>query len=92
MKKISFKPGFEFIFALSILAIFCWPLLVLAQNDKDVKVIIINGDTTINGRKLSELSQADRKEALKDLPDAKKKDFDFINPRPVRPGGTAVCT
>lgn len=77
MKKITRKPGFEFIFALSIITIFCWPLLVLGQSNKDVKIIIINGDTTINGKRISEMSATDRKEALKDIPGNRNREYRF---------------
>jgi hypothetical protein len=61
------KPGFEFIFSLSIVVIMALPLLVFAQNTKNMEIRITNGDTVINGKNIKELSPADRKQALKDL-------------------------
>ena len=67
MKKRSFKPGYEFIFSLSILAILGLPPLVSAQSTKDMDINIVNGDTTVNGKNIKDLSAKDRKEALKDI-------------------------
>jgi hypothetical protein len=67
MKKRIFNPGFEFIFTLAILAIFGLPPLVMAQNTKDVQISINNGDTTVNGRNIKDLSAKDRQEALKEI-------------------------
>jgi len=67
MKKLSIKPGFEFIFALSIIAIIGLPPLVFAQNTKDIEIKITNGDTVVNGKNIKDLSPADRKEALNDI-------------------------
>jgi len=61
------KPGFELIFALSIIAIMTLPLLVYAQGNKNMDITIINGDTTINGKNIKELSAKDREQALKDI-------------------------
>lgn len=67
MKNLSVKPGFEVIFALSIIAIIGLPPLVFAQNTKDMEINITNGDTVVNGKNIKDLSPADRKEALKDI-------------------------
>src|ERR1700743_1135164 len=67
MKKHWIKPGFEFIFALSLITIMALPRLVFAQGTKDVEIKIINGDTTINGKNIKELSPDQRKQALKDI-------------------------
>lgn len=68
MKKRTFKPGFEFIFSLSILAVLGLPPLVSAQaQTKDLQININNGDTTINGKNINKLSAKARKEALKDI-------------------------
>src|ERR1700688_3812055 len=67
MKKSLIKPGFEFIFALSLIAILGLPPLLMAQNQKDVEITIQNGDTIINGKNIKELSAKDRQAALKDI-------------------------
>lgn len=68
MKKRSFKPGYEFIFSLCIAAILGLPPLVSAQTTtKDMDITIINGDTTVNGKNIRDLSAKDRSEALKDI-------------------------
>jgi len=67
MKKRIFNPGFEFIFTLAILAILGLPPLVFAQNTKDVQISISNGDTTVNGRNIKDLTPKERKTALKDI-------------------------
>ena len=67
MKKHWTKPGFEFIFALSLVAIMAIPPLVFAQGTKNMDINIINGDTTINGKNIKELSADERKQALKDI-------------------------
>ena len=68
MKKPLFKPGFEFIFTLSILAVLGLPPLVSAQaQTKDLQININNGDTTINGKNIKDLTAAERKNALKDI-------------------------
>ena len=67
MKKHVMKPGFEFIFTLSILAVLGLPPLVFAQNTKDVQISIVNGDTTVNGTNIKYLSARDRERALKDI-------------------------
>ncbi len=45
------------------------PLLVFAQGKKDIEIKITNGDTTINGKNIRELSAHQRKQALKDIDD-----------------------
>ena len=67
MKANWTKPGFELIFALSIISIMTLPLLVYAQGNKNMDITIINGDTTINGKNIKELSAKDREQALKDI-------------------------
>lgn len=67
MKNLSLKPGFEFIFSLSIIAILGLPPLVFGQDHKDLQISINNGDTTINGKNIKDLSAKDREAALKDI-------------------------
>jgi hypothetical protein len=67
MKKLLLKPGFEFIFAFSLIVILGLPPVLMAQNQKDVEITIQNGDTTVNGKNIKELSEKDRKDALKDI-------------------------
>jgi len=67
MKKHTFKPGFEFIFSLCILAVLGLPPLVFAQTTKDLQITINNGDTTINGKNIKDLSATERKDALKNI-------------------------
>jgi hypothetical protein len=69
MKKRAFKPGFEFIFSLSLMAILGLPPLVSAQDKKqeDLQININNGDTTINGKNIKDLSADEHKEALKNI-------------------------
>ena len=67
MKLRLVKPGFEVIFALSILAIIGLPPLVFAQSTRDIEIKITNGDTIVNGKNIKDLSEADRKDALKDI-------------------------
>ncbi|MDB5015234.1 MAG: hypothetical protein JWQ84_66 [Mucilaginibacter sp.] len=67
MKTFLLRPGFELIFALSLIAILALPPVLLAQSKKNVDINIVNGDTTVNGKNIKDLSSADRKEALKDI-------------------------
>jgi hypothetical protein len=67
MKKLFLKPGFEFIFCLSLLAILGLPTLMFAQTTRDVQINIQNGDTTVNGKNIKELPYKQRQEALKDI-------------------------
>jgi hypothetical protein len=67
MKNFLLKPGFEFIFSLSLIAILGLPPMLMAQNEKDVEIKIENGDTTVNGKNIKDLSAADRKNALRDI-------------------------
>ncbi len=67
MKNYWIKPGFEFIFALSLIVIMALPPLVFAQGTKDIEIKITNGDTTINGKNIKELPADERKQALKDI-------------------------
>lgn len=66
MKKFI-KPNFEFIFSVSLIAILGLPLLVLAQNQKNIEIKIINSDTTVNGKDIKKLSAQERKEALANI-------------------------
>jgi len=67
MKTKFIKPGFEFVFALSLMAILGLPPMLMAQNQKDIEIKIENGDTTINGKNIKTLSGKDRKNALRDI-------------------------
>lgn len=67
MKNHWIKPGFELIFALSIIGVMTLPLLVFAQGNKNMDITITNGDTTINGKNIKHLSLKDREQALKDI-------------------------
>jgi hypothetical protein len=67
MKKFFLKPGFEFIFAISLIVILGLPPVLMAQNQKDVEIKIENGDTIVNGKNIKDLSPADRQNALKDI-------------------------
>ncbi|MDF2432756.1 MAG: hypothetical protein JWP44_2387 [Mucilaginibacter sp.] len=67
MKTFLLKPGFELIFALGLIAILALPPVLLAQSKKNMDINIVNGDTTVNGKNIKDLSSADRKEALKDI-------------------------
>jgi len=67
MKTHFLKPGFEFVFSFSLMVILGLPPMLMAQNQKDVEIKIMNGDTTINGKNIKDLSAADRKNALKDI-------------------------
>lgn len=63
------KPGFEFIFSVSLIAILGLPPLVLAQSQKNIEIKIVNGDTTINGKDIKKLTAAERKDALAAMED-----------------------
>lgn len=67
MKTNWMRPGFELMFAVSIILIMTLPLLVFAQGTKNMDITIINGDTTINGKNIKDLSPDDRQQALKDI-------------------------
>jgi len=70
MKKLLKNPGFEFIFSVVLILILALPPMLLAQNtkvQKDVDIRIQNGDTTINGKNIKDLSAADRESALNDI-------------------------
>jgi hypothetical protein len=67
MKKILSNPGFEFIFAFSLIIILGVPPVLMAQAKKDLEIKIVNGDTTINGKNMKDLSPKERKEALSDI-------------------------
>jgi hypothetical protein len=70
MKKSLSKPGFECVFALSLMAIIGLPPLVFGQNKKDdivkkrIEIKINDGDTVVNGKNIKELSGKEREEAL----------------------------
>jgi hypothetical protein len=67
MKTPILKPGFEFIFSLSLIAILGLPPMLMAQDQKDVEIKITNGDTTVNGKNIKDLSPDERKNALRDI-------------------------
>lgn len=68
MKKLIIHPRLEAILALSLVAIFGLPPLVLAQNaPKSIEIKITNGDTTVNGKDIKKLSPEERKDALGEL-------------------------
>lgn len=67
MKTKFIKPGFEFVFALSLMAILGLPPMLMAQNQKDIEIKIENGDTSINGKNINTLSGKDRENALRDI-------------------------
>jgi len=67
MKTPILKPGFEFIFALSLIAILGLPPMLMAQDQKDVEIKITNGDTTVNGKNIKDLSPGERKNAMRDI-------------------------
>ncbi len=67
MKKFLLRPGFEFIFALSLIVILGLPPVLLAQNQKELEIKIQNGDTTINGKNIKELPAKERRNALRDI-------------------------
>jgi hypothetical protein len=67
MKTIFSKPGFEFMFSLSLIAILALPPVLLAQNQKKIEIKIQNGDTSVNGKNIKEMSAAERQSALKDI-------------------------
>ncbi|RVU01742.1 T9SS type A sorting domain-containing protein [Mucilaginibacter limnophilus] len=72
MKKLLLKPGFESIFALSIVAIIGLPPLVLAQDKekkdnyvkKRIEIRIKDGDTVVNGKNIKELKGKEKDDAL----------------------------
>ncbi len=71
MKKILFKPGFEFIFSALIIAAMALPQLLFAQKDrkinKDVRILIRDKDTTYNGKSLKDLSLDQKQEAMAEI-------------------------
>jgi hypothetical protein len=67
IRNLTTKPGFEFIFAVGIAAIFILPAAVMAQDNRNIEISITNGDTVINGKNIKELSPDQRKQALSDL-------------------------
>lgn len=67
MKKKLSSPILELSFAAGIMLILALPLLVNAQEHKEFKVNINNGDTIVNGKNIKDLPAADRKDALKKL-------------------------
>lgn len=73
MKKNLLNPSFEFMFALGIITMLMLPPMVMAQQPpKQLKVIIENNDTTINGKNIKQLSASERATALKDMADVSK--------------------
>lgn len=67
MKQRFENPGFEMVFALSIIAIFLLPALVFGQGKRRIEIRINNGDTVVNGRNIKDMSAADREQALRDI-------------------------
>jgi hypothetical protein len=67
MKPHWIKPGFEVIFALSLIIIIGLPPLLFAQDVKNMEISITNGDTVINGKHIQDLSSAERQQARKDI-------------------------
>ena len=67
MKNLLLKPGLETVFALSLIVILGLPPVLMAQNEKDLEIKIENGDTTVNGTNIKDLSPKDRKYALRDI-------------------------
>ncbi len=67
IRKITTRPGFEFIFAAGIAAIFIIPSAVMAQTSKTMEITVSNGDTVVNGKNIKQLTPQQHAEALKDL-------------------------
>jgi hypothetical protein len=67
MKTFLLKPGFEFIFSISLIVILGLPPMLMAQSTKELEIKIENGDTTINGKNIKQLSAKDRQDALIDI-------------------------
>lgn len=64
MKKLNLQQGFEVIFSISLVVIFIFPVTIWAQSQMNMDINIQNGDTTVNGKKLHELSPNERLAAL----------------------------
>ncbi len=67
MKPPILKPGFEFVFSLSLIAILGLPPMLRAQEQKDMEIKIVNGDTTVNGKNIKDISPDERRSALNDI-------------------------
>jgi hypothetical protein len=67
MKTPILKPGFEFVFSLSLIAILGLPPMLRAQEQKDMEIKIVNGDTTVNGKNIKDVSPDERRAALRDI-------------------------
>lgn len=67
IKRLTTKPGFEFVFALGIAAVFVLPAAVMAQDNKNIDITIANGDTIINGKNIKDMSPGQRRQAMSDL-------------------------
>lgn len=67
MKKNLLQPGFELIFSAGVVLCLILPPVVMAQNHKEFKVTINNGDTTINGKNIKDMNAGERKDALNEL-------------------------
>ena len=67
MKKLIHKPGFESIFAISMIVILGLPPLLLAQNTKEMTIKIENGDTIVNGKNIKDLLNKERAFVMKDI-------------------------
>lgn len=68
MKKFLVRPGFEAMFYTGLLLLIVLPAMVFAQStNRSVNINVINNDTLINGKKISELKPAEKKEAKEAL-------------------------
>jgi hypothetical protein len=68
MKKFLYKPGFEFVFSVSIMVMIALPPLVFGQAQQmDLQITINQGDTIVNGKNIKDLSPKEKKDALKDI-------------------------
>lgn len=68
MKKFFIRPGFEALFYAGLIVLFVLPAMVYAQSsNRSVSINVINNDTLINGKKISELKPAEKKEAQEAL-------------------------
>jgi hypothetical protein len=64
MKKLNLQQGFEVIFSISLVVMLIFPVTIWAQSQMNMDINIQNGDTTVNGKKLHELSPNERLAAL----------------------------
>ncbi|GAB3910189.1 hypothetical protein GCM10028826_18370 [Mucilaginibacter boryungensis] len=77
MKNLFKHSGFETVFYAGLFLLIILPAMVFAQDHKSVTIIVHDGDTTVNGKKLSELKSAEKQDALKLFADADKKTFGY---------------